>query len=230
MPISTIYSVPGASADAASKEAPVVAPTSLALAPVMLTVYNRRSDAAPAQLAFFKRNSAGADEVLLAWKVIRCAVGQHAHVVLPFDQQVGVFDPHGQHAGSFNAVAGDLFRASTSADGQPLLEREAARGALAANMVGVRNGTAALALDVVLYKDGRPLCQHKGLAPGAVATFEVLPYLHVGLCPGVAEGAPLDAASVAGATRISLLGLKSADLELSGSGAGEMKLLNQRFS
>ena len=103
--------------------------------------------------------------------------------------------------------------------------------ALAANFFGVRNGTGAPWREVLLYRDGRPLCRHAALAAGATALFEVLPYLHVATCSGLAEGDPIDAATVASATRISMLGLRSATLALhDGAGRAGFMLHQQRFS
>ncbi len=231
----------------------------LDLAPVVLTVQNRRLDGAARQVVLFKRNSAaGFDDVVVAWKVIRCPAGQDARVVVPFAQQIGVYDPCGAHAGLEDAFAGDMFSIAPgdgASDGgghaaAPRLGRIAGKlvkagaaerfgdqgrpkqlAAVGPNMVGVRNATPDRALDVVLYKDGRPLCRQNALAPGAAAVFEVLPYLHAAVCQGITEGALVDAATVAGATRISLLGLKSAELVLTGAaGTADFQLRNPRFS
>ncbi|HEU5435508.1 MAG TPA: hypothetical protein VFU95_03750 [Telluria sp.] len=207
----------------------------LAQAPVVLTVLNRRTDGGASQLVLFKKNSAaGIDDAVLAWKVLRCPAGRDARVVVPFTQQVGVFDPRGTHAGLESAFAGDHFNVADAAPGSPpgpLLARGAGGAAIGPNMVGVHNGTADGLLDVVLYKDGRPLCRQGALAPGVTMVFEVLPYLHIAACAGIAEGGPVDAATIGAAMRISLLGLKSADLILTGTaGNTEFKLVNQRFS
>ncbi|WP_426197362.1 hypothetical protein [Massilia sp. DWR3-1-1] len=205
------------------------ASTTLAQTPVVLTLHHHGDAGAASQVVLFKKNSAaGADDAVLAWKVIRICAGQHARVVLPFSQQIGVFDPCGAHAGLHDAFAGDMFDVAAGA-GTPLLARSVV--AAGPNMVGVRNATAAGLLEVVLYKDGRPLCRCGAVAPATTAVFEVLPYLHVAVCPGITEGAIVDAHAVAGATRISLLGLKSADLVLTGNaGHSQFQLFNQRFS
>lgn len=221
---------------AAPAPATLASAAALALAPVLLTVHNRMRDGVTRSLVFFKKNSAApADQAPVAWKVLRCPVGQAMRVVLPFSQQIGVFDPRGSHAGLQDAAAGALFEVAAEVAGQGprLLQARAASAesiGLGSNMVGVSNqaasamaghGHAAAMLEVVLYKDGRPLCVHRALAPGALAVFEVLPYMHVALCRGVAEGALLDAATVAAATRISLLGLQSATLDLHEVGGWE---------
>lgn len=237
-----------AAADTSDGDRAAAGGARLALAPVVLTLQNGRLDGVASQVVLFKRNSAAAaEDVVVAWKVIRCPAGAHARVVVPFAQQIGVYDPRGAHAGVDDAHAGDVFNiapGAIDAAGQaaaPVLGRVAGLAAdsgaaakqallssLGPNMVGVRNATPDRALDVVLYKDGRPLCRHNALAPGAAAQFEVLPYLHVAVCQGLVEGAPVDAATLAAATRISLLGLKSADLVL--TGAAEFQLRNPRFS
>jgi hypothetical protein len=212
--------------------APAFSPagTTLAQTPVVLTLHHHGDAGALSQVVLFKKNSAaGADDAVLAWKVIRCSAGQHTRVVVPFSQQIGVFDPCGAHAGLHDAFAGDMFDVAAG-EGTPSLARSVGAAA-GPNMVGVRNATAAGLLEVVLYKDGRPLCRRGAVAPATTAVFEVLPYLHVAVCPGVTEGGTVDAHAVAGATRISLLGLKSADLVLTGSaGHSQFQLFNQRFS
>jgi hypothetical protein len=61
--------------------------------------------------------------------------------------------------------------------------------------------------------------------------FEVLPYLHVADGSGLVEGELIDATVVRAATRISLLGLKSADLVWTATAAAPVfQLANQRFS
>lgn len=220
------------------------AAATLALAPVLLTVHNCRNDGAAAQLLFFKKNSAAADTAAVAWKVVRCGAGQHARVVYPFEQQVGVFNSGGLHAGLAAANAGEQLTIAASAAGAcaqlvrlppaPAAAQAAEAGwstPVGANMIGVSNTLAERNFDVVLYKDGRALCRHSQLAPGQLALFEVLPYLHVANGAGMAEGDVIDTARTADATRISLLGLKSADLIVTGTGAAtQMKLINQRFS
>lgn len=236
-----------ASGNPAAAAAATVPPPGRALPQdaVVLTVINRCHGTLPTQLVLFKRNSAAdGDQAVVAWKVVRCAPGQKVHVVVPFSQELGVFDPRGAHAGLQPAQAGELFTVAPLAGGDaPVLRKvagaEGGIGAIGANMVGVRSimGDRALdhdidrTLDVVLYKDGRPLCRQAGLQPGALAMFEVLPYLHVANGSGLVEGTQVDAATVAGASRISLLGLKSADLVWSGPAAAPLfQLANQRFS
>lgn len=233
---------PGKAAAVASDSLAMSEPAQgLAQEAVLLTVLNRSHSKSPAQLVLFKRNSAAegdADESVVAWKVIRCAPGQRVHVVVPLSQQVGVFAPAGDvtgaHAGLETARAGELFTVSAQA-GAPQLRKamangEHGQGRVGANMLGVQSNMAAGVLDVVLYKDGRPLCLHPHLQPGATAMFEVLPYLHVASGVGLIEGAPVDADTVRAATRISLLGLKSADLVLGGGAVPAFQLANQRFS
>jgi hypothetical protein len=228
-----LYAASNPSAESAAAPAPG---RTLVQEAVVLTVLNRGSGSTPAQLVLFKRNSAAdadGEQPVLAWKVVRCAPGQRVHVVVPFSQQVGVFDPCGPHAGMEPASAGDLFAVAPSPAGAgPALRKvDGADGTVGANMVGVRSRAVDRPLDVVLYKDGRPLCRHSRLQAGALAMFEVLPYLHVADGSGLVEGELIDAALVRAATRISLLGLKSADLVWTATSAAPVfQLANQRFS
>ena len=87
----------------------------LAQEAVVLTLHNQDSSGAAAQVVLFKKNSAAPDAPVLAWKVVRCPPGQLVRVVVPFPQQIGVFDRHGVHAGVQNAFAGDSLTISSAA-------------------------------------------------------------------------------------------------------------------
>lgn len=201
--------------------------TGLAPAAAVLTLQHRLASGASSHIVLFKVNrAAAADATVIAWKVVRCAVGHDVRVLVPFAHQLGVVDPSGVHAGTREAPAGTLLTI-----GAEDLFGHNEENTVAANQVGVRNATTSTPLTLVLYKDGRPLCRHGALAPGATALFEVLPFLYVACCSGIAEGAIVDAATVAAATRISLLGLRSADLALhDAAGGGRFTVRNQRFN
>ncbi|WP_426113448.1 hypothetical protein [Massilia sp. PWRC2] len=199
----------------------------LAQAAVVLKLQQRLQRSAATDIVLFKKNSAAAaGTVVIAWRVLRCSAGQDVEVLVPFTQQCAV--RVAAVDGAMRAAPGGqlLQIASPVAD-----QNGQTWSALVANLFGVRNDTAAPWLEVLLYKDGRLLCRHAVLAPGATALFEVLPYLHVATCCGLAEGDPIDAATLASATRISLLGLRSATLELHDrAGHAQFLLGQQRFS
>lgn len=213
----------------------------LALTPALLTIHNRRSDGAPLQLVLFKRSGGAFPGQPLAWKVVRCSPAQPARLNYPFTQQLGAYDPQGAHLGLLDAVAGERFR--IGAEG--VLRR--ADGAMAEgdeagpNMVAVVNGTPAARVDVLVYKDGRPLCRQPQLAPGATARFELLPCIEAAVVAGsgragegLVEGGLVDAATAASAVRLSMLGLASADLVIDNDDGGgrrsSVRLANLRFS
>jgi hypothetical protein len=211
----------------------------LALNPALLTVHNRRADGVPVQLVLFKRNTAANESgPPIAWKVMRCTATQPVCLNYPFTQQLGAFDPQGAHVGMLDAVAGERFR--IAAEGN-LRRDDGAAGpdeAVGPNMVAVHNGTAAARLDVLVYKDGRPLCRQPLLEPGATARFELLPVIYAGVVQGsgragegLVEGGLVDAVSAASAVRLSMLGLASADLVIeTDGGKTELRLAKLRFN
>ena len=218
------------------------AATRLALTPALLTIHNRRSDGAPVQLVLFKRGGGAFPGQPLAWKVVRCSAAQPARLNYPFTQQLGAYDPQGAHLGLLDAVAGDRFEIGAEgvlhSAGGPLLDGDEA----GPNMVAVVNGTPAARVDVLVYKDGRPLCRQPQLAPGAAARFELLPFIEAAVVAGsgragegLVEGGLVDAATAASAVRLSMLGLASADLLIEsepagGGGRASLRLANLRFS
>ena len=104
--VDTTFAQP-ADAVAASSAGERVRAAILAQEAVVLTLHNQDSNGAAAQVVLFKKNSAAPDAPVYAWKVVRCPPGQQVRVVVPFSQQIGVFDPRGMHAGMQNAFAGD---------------------------------------------------------------------------------------------------------------------------
>ena len=224
----------------------------LELAPVVLTFINQRSDGSALRLVLFKPNatvSGAADPAgaPLAWKVVRCAPKQQSRATYPFSQQLAVFAPDGPHGSMQEARAGQRFYIDRSG----VLQRDTSLAAapVAANTVPVHNATQAQRLDVLLYKDGRPLCRSSGLAPGESTLFDVLPTLYMAIDSAphsaggrtgatlssavhdIAEGGTVDAVSAASATPIILLGLKSADIIVSGTASNSsLRVVNQRFS
>ncbi len=218
------------------------AATRLALTPALLTVHNRRSDGAPVQLVLFKRSGAAPfPGQPLAWKVVRCTPAQPARLNYPFTQQLGAYDPQGAHLGLLDAVAGERFQ--ITAEGvMRHATGDSEADAAGPNMVAVVNATAATRVDVLVYKDGRPLCRQPQLAPGATARFELLPYIEAAVVAGsgragegLVEGGLVDALTVASAVRLSMLGLASADLviesDLEGGGRrSSVRLAKLRFS
>lgn len=222
----------------------------LELAPVVLTVRNQRDDGQATRVLLFKRDGADPDAAPVAWKVVRCAAGQSVRVTFPFDQQIGVFHANGSPPGLLDVMNGERLRIDAGGAVRPDTARAAESTAPGSNLVSVRNDSKTEQLDVLLYKDGRPMSRRTGLAPGATALFDVLPCLYMAIDgaprlagagsadarpgpapPGIEEGGAVPPALAARATRLSLLGLQAADLIVGGGDdAVSLRLVHQRFS
>jgi hypothetical protein len=89
------------------------------------------------------------------------------------------------------------------------------------NMVTVLNELQVGAIDIAVFKDDRQIALRTGISPGAESTFEVMPYLYIGTCVDVEEGDVMNLDTISGdRCKLNLLGVKSADIVMSGGGAG----------
>ena len=75
------------------------------------------------------------------------------------------------------------------------------------------------ALSVGLYKSGKRLLQKTSVAPGRKAVFALHPTLFIGVVSQVEEGDAMDSAILSDInTELSLLGIASADIIMTGGG------------
>lgn len=205
---------------------------------IKLTFRNNAQDITNTDVVLFQKNTdASVNHDVIAWKVIRqCAIGDVNSFPYPLTQQLSIVDPWGRYSALQDAGNGDVFSVGEPADqGGTVLTRTRERGN--PNMITVRNDLAVGSIDIVMYKDGRQLSFKMGVAPGEESVFEMSPYIYIGTCAGVDEGDILDADTVSSSfTKLSLLGLKSADINMSGGGSGTraaplvFALANQKYA
>lgn len=187
---------------------------------IALTVINESDCGHDIELAVFQKNAAkDADEMLVAWKVIQGLGRGERH---PFEFHAGtaiaVGDPWGNYSPQFPVSDGVVYGMSYTPSGHKL----SGEGPGASpHEILCRNDHPAETVSVGLYRSGRLLMQRRGVAPGATASFAVEPTLFMTVCSGreVGELLPSHVFSP-DAFAISLLGLRSANIVVSGAGVG----------
>lgn len=185
-----------------------------------ITFINNSNDANNSQVVVFQKNVAlGVDDGShVVWRVIRCAQGASLRFVLPAEGQISVSDSWGNYTPQRAATAGRQFRVEQTPSGATVVDtgRSVARGE-----VHVVNGLAMGAVNAGIYKDGKLLALKTGVAPRQKAEFRFEPTLWVGQVDQLAEGQVIDASEVDDfVTELSLLGVASADLVMTGGGPG----------
>lgn len=187
---------------------------------VQLNFINRSNDASHSQVVIFQKNVASVhDEQPVAWKVIQyCGQGDNHPFTFPMGMQVGASDNYGNFTPRLNAQSGDLFMMSLTTSGDQLML--AGRGT-SSREVQVLNGLPRGAIHANCYRDGRLLAIHAPIAPQQKAVFEFKPSIWIGVVSQIEQGQVMDSAILSSInTEMSLLGLASADVVMTGGGTG----------
>lgn len=188
---------------------------------IKLNFVNRSNDTNNSSIVIFQQNAAESfGEKPVAWTVIRnCGRGDHHPFTFPFDLEVGARDSWGNYTSPVSAAGGQAFGMvlDTSGDVLTLLNVNAG----SPNEVEVHNQLARGAIDACILKDGKLLAVKTGLAPGEKASFQFNSRIYIGVVSQLDEG-EIIASSIASEvnTQIDLIGITSADIVMTGGGAG----------
>jgi hypothetical protein len=187
---------------------------------IQLNFINESNDRNNSNVVIFQKNVATTfEEVAVAWKVIQnCGQGFHHPFSYPMTMDVAVSDSMGNYSPKKPAQNGELFTFSLNQSGDSLQRTGAAAGA---NEIDVLNGLELGAINVSVYKAGKVLAIKTAVAPKQKAVFEFLPSIFIGVVSQVQEGEVMNSAVLSNInTQISLLGIASADIVMTGGGPG----------
>jgi hypothetical protein len=187
---------------------------------IRLNFVNDSNDNNNSEVVIFQKNvAAEASGTAVAWTVIRnCGNGDHHPFAYPMATQVAASDSWGNYTPLLDASNGDVFEMAHTRSGDELV-RTRAHGDPQA--ITVRNALTQGAIAAYAYKDGRTIAEWTGIAPGQQVAFALEPEIWIGVASDVVEGQVMDAATVEAInTQISLLGIASADIVMTGGGSG----------
>ncbi len=187
---------------------------------IELNFVNNSNDENNSEVVIFQKNVASNfDELAVAWKVIKyCGQGDHHPFVFTFSTQVRASDSYGNYTSELDAANGQLFQMSlTSAD-----DRLAAAGSGSSGTeIQVLNNMARGAINANIYKAGKLLATKTSIAPQQKAVFEFKPTIWIGVASQVEQGQAMNSAIISSInTELSLLGVASADIVMTGGGPG----------
>ncbi len=196
---------------------------------IELNFINNSNDMNKSAIVLFQKNLASvADDAPIAWKVIPdSAPGLTHRFVFPTTIDVVATDAEGAIAGPVSGWGSHYFVV-----GPQSAESAAAFGAAeaAAGEVQVRNALPGTSITANIFRDGRLLAVKAAVPPQQMAVFQLKPSLWVGAAAAVSEGQALDPETLSNVkTELSLLGLASADIVMSGGG-GDVLATPFRFS
>ena len=188
---------------------------------IKLNFINESNDQNNSEVVFFQKNvGTSIDELAIAWTVIKnCATGWHHPFVYPLENHISAKDSWGNELCSPMAIQnGQLFHVYKDPSGDQLAY---VGPAASGKDVELRNDLTKGAITAEIYKAGKLLAVKSGVSPAEKAVFQFKPTLWVGVVSQIEEGQLMNSAIISDInTEISLLGIKSADIVMTGGGIG----------
>lgn len=187
---------------------------------IKLNFINLSNDSNNSQVVLFQKNvSTDFDELAIAWKVItNCGRGDNHPFVFPMQTAVSASDADGNFMPRKVAENGQMFSVTRVSSGNVL----ALSGrSPSSREIQLRNDLRTGAITASVFKDNRLLAHKTGIVPGQKAVFEFKPTLWIGTASQIEQGMVMNSAVLSDInTELSLLGIASADIVMTGGGSG----------
>jgi len=187
---------------------------------IQLNFINASNDANNSDIVIFQKNVAtDFDELAVAWQVIRnCGQGDYHPFTFPMTMAVGSSDSWGNYTQQLPAQNGQMFAMTYSASGDTLGYYGPSTSP---TEVQVLNALQMGAINAGIYKGGKMLAMKTSIAPQQKAVFQFKPTIWIGVTSEVVQGQVMNSAIISSInTELSLLGVASADIIMTGGGPG----------
>lgn len=187
---------------------------------IQLNFINKSNDTNNSEVVIFQKNVAtNFDELAVAWQVIKyCGPGDNHPFTFPMGMQVGASDSYGNYTPQLDGQHGQLFQTEPTNSGCGLVPADACAGS---KEVQVLNALPKGAINASCYKDGKLLAIKTSIAPQQKAVFEFKPTIWIGAASQIVQGQVMDSAIISNInTELSLQGIASADIVMTGGGPG----------
>lgn len=187
---------------------------------IKLNLINHSNDHNNSSVVILQKNQATSfDELPVAWQVIsNMGQGWSHPFVYPMATTIAASDSFGNFSPQQEAAYGQQFSVLKDTSGDIL--RYSGPSA-EPNQVEILNASEIGTINANIYKAGKLLATKTSVAPSQKAVFHFTPTLWIGVVSQVVEGQVIDSAILSNInTEISLLGIASADIVMSGGGSG----------
>jgi len=187
---------------------------------IKLNFINRSSDTNNSHVVVFGRNVATAfNETPVAWHVIQRRGQDDNHpFVYPVTMTVSASDSCGNFTPPLAAEFGRQFGMVSTPSGDRLVQ---VGESSSPDEVEVLNSLETGSIDACIYKAGKVFATTTSIAPQQKAVFHFQPSICIGAVSEIEEGAAINSAIVSGTnTELSLSGIVSADIVMTGGGTG----------
>lgn len=190
------------------------------MASILLNLIDRSNDSNNSSVVIFGKDvTTSTDEIAIAWQVIKNLGQGFTH---PFTYDLGVSaaasDSYGNYSPRIPANVGSAFGMTLGTSGDVFAQKGEAANP---TTVEVANDLPKGAINAQIYRSGKLFATKSNLAPGQKAVFEFKPTIWIGVASEIEEGDVMNAAILSTInTEISLLGIASADIVMTGGGPG----------
>lgn len=187
---------------------------------IKLNLVNASADCNNSSIVVFQKNVVpSVQELAVAWLVIEnLGIGWSHPFEYDYGLQVSASDSWGNNVRPKESDNGSLWKVVQDCSGDQL---QLAGAASVPTEVQIQNGLTRGAISANIYRSGTLLATKTGVAPGQMAAFQFNPIIYVGVVSQVEQGQILDSAILSSVnTKLSLSGLASADIVMSGGGPG----------
>ncbi len=187
---------------------------------IKLNLINNSNDRNNSRIVIFQKNEATSfEELSVAWRVINnLGQGWHHPFTYPMAMTISASDSWGNFSAQKTAENGQQFEVVRDPSGDILKYGGAASSP---NEVEVLNALGQGAINANVYRDGKLLAAKTAIAPGQKAVFQFRPTLWIGVASQVEEGKVMNSAILSEInTELSLFGIASADIVMTGGGPG----------
>jgi hypothetical protein len=189
---------------------------------IKLRFVNKSNDGNKSEVVIYQKNVLTNMAALsVAWKVIRYCGRDCTHpFVYPDGYEVSITDEHANFTPRLKAKNGQMLSLVQTPTGSRRLLYTGPAGA--STELDVLNDMSQGAVDVCIFKDGRLMGVKTSVSPGQKAVFQYQPALWIGVTSEVIQGQPISSAVMSDInTELSLIGIASADIVMTGGGPGE---------
>lgn len=189
---------------------------------INLNFINRSGDTNNSSIVIFQQNVAeDFGEIAIAWKVIKnCGRLDNHPFRFPLQFQVCASDSYGNYSPQITAYDGQAYEMVKDSSGDIL--QLAKTPATSPNEVEIRNQLTRGAINANIFRDGNLCATRTNMAPGQKATFQFHPRIYIGAVSQIDEGQVMDSAIISSInSEISLFGIMSADIVMTGGGPGK---------
>ena len=187
---------------------------------IKLNFINASDDLNNSQIVIFQKSTkAQLGETVVAWQVIQnCGRGCRHPFTYAMAVTVDAGDSYGNFTPHLPAQNGMLFNMMLTQSGDQLA---VAGTGTSPTEIQVLNGLPRGAISANIYRSGKLVATKSSIAPQQKAAFGFVPTIWIGAVSQVEEGTILNGAILANVTtEISLLGIASADIVMTGGGSG----------